>query len=149
MPNILRQMNLITRCAAHYRASRLCDTMPDPQFHSFVFAVCKNPGMSQDKLARHLCLNKSTVTRRLSQLEEGGYVTRTASEADRRALLVYPTEKMIALLPSIREVSHAWNQAVSNGISEDEMAVFFSVLERITCQARDLAGMSDTVGGEG
>ena len=134
---------MIARCGGKYRSDRLADTELLSFHQSFVFAVCGNPGMSQDALARHLCMNKSTVTRRLAFLEEHGYVHRVPSEVDRRVMLVYPTERMRAVLPRVREVTGEWNRAVTEEISEEELSVFYAVLERIAENARVLAELEE------
>lgn len=147
MSTILRKMNVISRCGGAYRADRL-ETSDLPAFqHSFLTAVCHHPGFSQDQLARHLCLNKSTVTRRLTSLEENGYVTRVPSENDKRVTLVYPTEKAQMLLPKIAALTHEWNDAITDGIPADELAVFNTVLSKLAHRAKELAGMDDDNGG--
>ena len=143
MSSLLRKINVISRCARIYRGNQLTGTDVEPFPHSFAYAICMHPGFSQEQIARHLCLNKSMVTRRLAQLEEHGYVTRVTSETDKRVMLVYPTEKMQEIFPRVREITQNWNRAVSENISDEEMAIFESVLERIEWKARELAGVSD------
>ncbi len=148
MSTLLKQLNLIYRCGAMYRSDQLVESELRSVHQSFVFAVCNRPGLSQDALARRLCMNKSTVTRRLAQLEENGYITRVPSESDKRVMLVYPTEKMQAVLPRVREVTHAWNAAVTENIPAEELAVFYAVLDRIAANARDLSGIDAETGGD-
>ena len=106
--------------------------------YAFVFAICRAPGRSQEELARELCVNKSTVARALNHLEGAGYVTRVAAPSDKRQLTVYPTEKMTAVLPRVKEASSEWMRLLSEGISEEELAVFDSVLERMQTRAAEL-----------
>ena len=143
MSTLLRKMNVISRCARIYRMNQLTDADMESFPHSFAYAICKHPGYSQDQIARHLCLNKSMVTRRLTQLEEHGYVTRVTAENDKRVMLVYPTDKMHAIFPRVREITQSWNNEVSEGISEEELAIFEAVLEKIEAKARALAGLSE------
>ena len=141
MSKMLKEMGLINRCGGAYRTNRLpCDTLPAFQ-HNFLIAVCEHPGFSQDQLARHLFLNKSTVTRRITYLEENGYVTRVPSESDKRVMLVYPTERALALLPRINELIDEWGDVLTEGIDPAELAVFQSVLSRLSCRAKALSGM--------
>ena len=111
-----------------------------PAHHLFVFSICHHPGRSQDELARTLCLNKSTVTRTLGVLEERGYVRRELNPQDKRQTLVYPTERMQALLPKIKSIAAEWNELLTEGISEEETEIFNSVLQRMEDNARRAIG---------
>lgn len=143
MPAIMRKMNAISRAQALYRAEALQNGELNGCHHSFVLAICHCPGLSQEQLARHICLNKSTVARTLNYLEEAGYVRRTVSPADKRVTLVYPTEKMQAVLPRVREIAADWQNALTEEMSEDELAAFLAVLSRMEERAKAL------IGGEG
>ncbi len=138
MPKLMKHMNSISRLQAAYRTARMGGVLGGCQ-HSFVLAICRAPGRSQEELARDLCLNKSTVARTLAALETDGYLLRTPNPADKRELLVYPTEKMQNILPEVRAVTREWNERLCADIPEEELAVFFSVLTRMTDRARELA----------
>lgn len=149
MSNILWEMGQINRCGGMYRTDRLPENAPPAFHHNFIIAVCRYPGSSQDQLARLLCLNKSTVTRRLTYLEENGYVTRLPSACDKRVMLVHPTEKALEFLPQITTLTNEWNDAITLGISDDELKTFHSVLSAIARRARELTGMDDERNGGG
>ena len=70
------------------------------------------------------------MARRLAHLEKCGYVTRTPDENDRRVLLVSPTEKALALLPLLREMSREWNEIITRGFTEEEINVFSELVAR-------------------
>jgi len=135
MPTIMRRMNLITRCYDSYRADRLRDTELSSCHHSFVLAICRHPGMSQEQLARHTCLNKSTVTRTLSYLEDKGYVERHPSDADKRITLVFPTDKMQEVLPQVRQIALDWNALLTAELTEAELVQLDDILDRLTRRA--------------
>ena len=134
---IMKKINTISRCAVLYRNDKLNDKTLTPLYHSYVFIITKNPGITQDELASELCINKSNVTRGLNNLEEMGFVERKSDENDKRILRVYPTEKMIDAFPKIREVLKDWNRYLTDDINEEEIEIFQSVLERITNRAKD------------
>ena len=130
MPSINRSLNVIGRCGALFRARRLPDTGVDPYNYFYLIHICRHPGLSQDALARALYVNKSSVTRHLSHLEQAGFLTRTPDPEDRRALLLYPTEKAQELLPCLREIGKDWNSALTEGFSEEETEQFETLLAR-------------------
>lgn len=139
MPAIMRRMNAISRMQSTYRVIALKENEDlGGHHHSFVLAICHNPGMSQEQLGRHLCFNKSTVTRALAYLEERGYVTRTPSETDKRIIHVYPTEKMQAILPRVTEVTKDWQNALMAGETPEDVEAFSDMLARMQARAAAL-----------
>lgn len=135
MPRFMKMLNNISRSQAIYRHSKISAEDLQTGHYAFVLAICREPGRSQEELARELCINKSTVTRNLNYLEEREYITRIPLPNDKRQFSVYPTEKMLAVLPEIRQVSAEWVALLSEGIPQDELAVFDSVLARMQARA--------------
>ena len=138
MPKMMRSLNVISRCQSLYRSAQLQGDLCGTQ-HAFVLAICHTPGRSQEELARRLCLNKSTVARALTQLEDNGYVLRQPNPEDKRQLLVYPTQKMTDAVVRVREISEEWSRQICRGIDARELEIFESVLYRMEAGARALA----------
>lgn len=138
MSKFMKMLNNISRSQAVYRRSRIsADDLPSCHY-AFVLAICREPGRSQEELAKELCLNKSTVARSLNSLEEKGYISRSALPNDKRQLSVYPTEKMLSVLPEVKNASVEWMKLLSEGIPENELEIFNSVLERMESRAREI-----------
>lgn len=137
MPSFMSQINVIGRCSAMVRNQKLADTGLTGWHYSYILTLCRNPGQSQEHLARHIYINKSNVTRHLTQLEKNGYVERRQSEEDKRVMLVYPTEKAYEVLPRVREVVRSWNSFLTEDFTPEEMEQFNSMLERITRKATE------------
>ena len=133
---IMKKINTISRCAVAYRNDMLNDKSLSPLYHSYVLIISKNPGISQDELAKELCINKSTVARGVASLEEKGFVERKTDDNDKRILRVYPSEKMLEVLPNIRKAIREWNKYLTDDIDETEVEIFQSVLERISNKAK-------------
>lgn len=137
MPSIMRQINVISRCGAQYRTARLEATGLAGYQGNYLLCVCKNPGISQEQVARRIYVNKSTATRALSALEALGYVERHQSETDRRVILVYPTEKALEILPLIQQVNCEWTEYITEGFSPDELDQFLQMMERVFERAKE------------
>ena len=135
MSSLFRMIHVINRCGGSFRAERLKDTDLGANHHRYLFSVCRHPGISQEDLARRAYINKSNVTRHLSYLEEQGYVTRKQSDEDKRVLLVYPTEKAFEMLPTLRAISHDWEDAVMADFTAEEREQLKNMLERISKNA--------------
>lgn len=146
MASTMRYINIISRCSAMYRTDRLSDTELGACHFPYILTLCRNPGITQEKLAKMIYINKSNVTRALSYLEQHGFVERRQSDTDRRVLLVFPTEKAKSMLPEIKSILKDWNEYITSDISEEEFAVFISVLEKIAGKSALYGELSDTAG---
>lgn len=131
MPKIMKTLNSISRCQAYYRTEKMKAEKIPASHHTFILFISQNPGHSQEEIARELCLSKSTVTRTLNQLENNGCIKRTPNTEDKRQYLITPTEKLFEILPEIRKISKEWNESISEGISDEELNIFYSVLSKM------------------
>lgn len=143
VPKFMRLLNNISKCQAIFRAENLSVKEITPAHHSIILSLCKNPGCSQDELSKNVCLDKSTVARALSRLEELGYVKRQQYPLDKRKILVYPTDKLELLLPEIVSISSEWTEKISEGIDKANLEVFHSILIQLEQRARALVSKKD------
>lgn len=139
MPTLNRSVNVIARCAALYRERAFTGTGIGPYDQSYLFYLCRNPGVSQETLARDLYVNKSSVTRHLAHLESEGFLTRVPDEKDRRVLLVYPTEKALDMLPLLRQNARDWEALLTKGFAPGESEQFLALLARAAENAKAAA----------
>ena len=137
MATIMRKVNILSRAEGVFRNDMLKDSSLSPCHHSYILAISKNPGMTQDELAGHICVNKSGVTRTLAQLEGLGYVERRVCEADKRVMRVYPTELMLEVLPRVVDIVHLWNDYLNEALTEDEAETLSRLLDKVSSRARD------------
>ena len=139
MPKFMKTLNNISRSQSVFRTAKLKADGICAAHHTFILAICCNPGRSQEELAREICLNKSTVARTLTHLENKGYVRRETNKDDKRSILVFPTQKMLDLLPRVREIAKDWNSSLAADINPEELEIFFSVLSRMEQKAKNIA----------
>ena len=138
MSKFMKMLNNISRSQAIYRNSKISADDLQASHYSFVLAICRVPGRSQEELARELCINKSTVARNLTYLEEKGYILRSPIPKDKRQFSVFPTQKMLDVLPEVKKASNEWMVLLSEGIPNKELEIFDSVLERMESRAREI-----------
>ncbi len=138
MSKFMKMLNNISRSQAIYRHSRVSAEDLQSSHYAFALGICREPGRSQEELARELCLNKSTVARTLTYLEEKGYITRQSLPSDKRQFSVYPTDKMLSAYPEIKNASEEWMALLSEGISNEELEIFDRVLDRMQTRAREI-----------
>ena len=138
MPKFMKMLNNISRSQAIYRYSKISVDDLQSGHYAFVLTICREPGRSQEELARELCINKSTVARNLNFLEEKGYILRNYLPNDKRQFCVFPTPKMLDVLPKVKAVSQEWMSLLSQDIPQNELDTFNSVLERMQEKARKI-----------
>lgn len=144
MHPFMRQISITYRCAMRFRETELADTGLAGCQTPYLTTLFRQPGISQEELARSLNVNKSTVTRQLSTLEEKGYIRRETSAADRRILLVYPTERALDLKERIYRCYRDWSSYLTQDFTEYEKEMLSSLMLRIAMRAEDYVN-----GGEG
>ena len=135
MSQIVRDITEIARCGVQYRSDKLAPLGLNSCHASYLTEICENPGISQDKLARRICINKSNVARQVAALEEDGFVLRKPSEADKRVMELYPTEKTLELMPQISQVLMCWEDFIAEDITEEEKDLITALLMKMKARA--------------
>lgn len=135
MSEIIRDITEITRCGSQYRTESLAPMGLKACHASYLIEICAEPGISQDRLAGRICINKSNVARQAAVLEEGGFITRIPCQNDKRVMRLYPTDKAISLLPQITGIMDAWERQLTQGLTEDELEVLATLLARMKIRA--------------
>ncbi len=133
---LMREIGKINRCSMYYREQALSGTGLSGCHFSFVFNICKNPGITQEQLAKKIYIDKSRVTRQIAFLEENGYVLRKQSETDKRSMAVYPTQKMLDIYPEICSIAKEWRSYLTEELSKEEIIFFEDILERVSKKAQ-------------
>ena len=147
MPSMMRYVNIISRCGLLWRGEKLRGTGLKPGQAPYILTLCHTPGLSQEQIARRVYIDKSNVTRHLGALEREGFVERRQSEADRRVTLVYPTQKMLDLLPQVRQCIDEWHALIFDGLSAEELEQFDATLTKITQRAQEYVKSKDVIEG--
>lgn len=131
MSHVIRDITEIARCGAQYRTEVLAPMGLKACHASYLLEISANPGISQDKLAARICINKSNVARQTAILEEDGFVIRTPCAQDKRIMQLYPTQKTLELLPEIHTILNRWGDCLTADVSEEERIILERVLERM------------------
>ena len=135
MSQIIRDITEITRCGAQYRADQL-EPMDLKGCHaSYLMEICAHPGISQDTLAKRICINKSNVARQAVVLEEKGFVTRVPSTTDKRIMELRPTQKTLDLLPQISGILKCWEVCITGDLTAEEKEQLATLLAKMKTRA--------------
>ena len=137
MSHVIRDITEIARCGAQYRTEALAPMGLKACHASYLLEISAHPGISQDKLAARICINKSNVARQTAILEEDGFVIRTPSTQDKRIMQLYPTQKTQDLLPEIHVILGQWETCLTADVSLEERLILERVLERMKDKASE------------
>ena len=100
--------------------------------HARLFmAICRTPGCSQDRLAKRMWFDKSTIARQMELLEKKGFITRKPSETDKRVMCVYPTEEMLKIQPDLKQSMEKWENTLLQDLTKEEQATLVELLARV------------------
>ena len=133
----MRQISITYRCAMRFRERELADTGLAGCQTPYLTTLYRQPGISQEEMARQLNVNKSSVTRQLAALEEQGYVRREPSATDKRILLVHPTEKALALKQRLFACYGDWSSYLTQDFTDEEKEMLSKLMVRIAARAED------------
>ena len=101
-----------------------------------VMLICWDPGCSQDRLAKFMGFDKSTIARQLELLETKEFVERRPSETDKRVMCVYPTEKMLTFHPGLKDAMDQWDKTLLQDLTEEEKQQLLVIMEKIRQRIR-------------
>ncbi len=144
MHPFMRQISITYRCAMRFRERELADTGLAGCQTPYLTMLYRQPGISQEELARALSVNKSTVTRQLASLEDKGYVRREPSACDKRILLVFPTEQAMNLIPRIFGCYGDWSSYLTEDFTPEEKEQLSRLMARIAARAEEYVKGGDS-----
>ncbi|HZL49840.1 MAG TPA: MarR family transcriptional regulator [Terracidiphilus sp.] len=100
--------------------------------HAGIFRIlAQNPGLSQQDLAKTLCIHASSLVGILDELQQRGLVERRPSERDRRLYSLHLTPDGDRALRRIGEAAREHHQALMAGLSADQQKQLTDMLEII------------------
>ena len=137
MSQIIRDITEIARCGAQYKADQLAPLGLKGCHASYLMEICAHPGISQDQLAKRICINKSNVARQAATLEEEGFLTRIPSPTDKRIMELHPTQKTLDLLPEISSVLKGWEAFITDGVTAEELDQLAVLVAKMKTHASD------------
>ena len=137
MSEIIRDITEIARCGVQYRNDYLAPLELKSIHASYLTEICDCPGISQEKLAGKICINKSNVARQAAILEEEGFITRIPSTTDKRIMQLFPTQKTLDLLPQLTRLLNGLECCLTADMTETEKELLESLLTRMLTKAAD------------
>lgn len=138
MDRLMKSVNRTHRCFNKYHAEKLKDYGIGGHQMMYIVRICHHPGVPQERLSKHIFVNKSNVTRQLASLEQNGFITRVASQEDKRSILVYPTQKALDVCPIIEQMRQEWNDLLLEDFTDEQKDLLLSMMQQVQYKAMEL-----------
>jgi DNA-binding MarR family transcriptional regulator len=90
-----------------------------------------SPGLSQRELCSRLSILPSRLVVLVDELENKNIVERQDDPNDRRSYALHLTGKGRKMMVSLREISQAHGEAMTEGLSSDEQTILVELLSKI------------------
>ncbi|HUB96912.1 MAG TPA: MarR family transcriptional regulator [Stellaceae bacterium] len=119
------------------RARRL--SLTRAQCHVLVI-LARHEGVNQARLAEFLDLEPISLARVLDRMEQAGWVERRSDPADRRARLLYMTEKAKPVFDSILEVGAEVRADALAGLGHDDRERLLELLQQVRDNLAEKSG---------
>lgn len=96
-----------------------------------ILRLCEKDGLTQKELAKDTNFKPSSLTLMLDKLEKNALVERRAKENDRRAYLIYVTQKGRELQELLIDVGTKIEKESLEGVSKEEQEILNKALKKI------------------
>lgn len=125
---------LLAQIGAHVAnqfAERLKPLHLDRAHAGILRMLARNPGISQQDLAKHLRMHASRLVGVIDVLEEKKFVQRKPSPEDRRVYALHLTNDGFEQLQRVGEIARAHHRELLSALSEQERQQLTELLTRI------------------
>ena len=130
MADMLKMISTIYRKTQMYLNERLAPYGLTAGQATFIMCICSHGSLTQNRLCEMLDMDKSTVAKSLSRLEEEGYIVRAENPSDSRSLQVSPTDKALAIYPIAEQIGQDWHAELARGLTRIETDIFTQLMEK-------------------
>lgn len=128
---------LLAQLGAHAAArfaQRISELDLTPAQAGLLRLITRNPGQSQQAIARQLGTPASRLVLLVDGLEERGLIERRRDPADRRHYALYLTGDGTAFMKELGRLGAAHEDAMTEGLTADERAVLNDLLSRLAAR---------------
>lgn len=131
MKNILREIGMIARALDSISNIEFKEYDLTKGQYLYLVRICENPGIIQEKTAEMIKVDRTTAARSIKKLEMNGFIEKKEDMHNRKIKKLFPTEKGKRVYPFIIRENDFSNNTALEGLSEDEAASLFSLLQKV------------------
>ncbi|MFZ5825044.1 MAG: MarR family winged helix-turn-helix transcriptional regulator [Bacillota bacterium] len=129
--NIPKYVAVSARQIQAFMARRMESLGIGPGQYTYLFALYREDGQTQQSLADHLLVDKSAAVGAINRLEGLGYVERRSDPEDRRTFRIHLTERGRAIRPELEACVEEVQEILLQGLSPEERGLLGQLLKRV------------------
>ncbi|MGH4117372.1 MarR family winged helix-turn-helix transcriptional regulator [Clostridium sp.] len=126
-----RNISILYRNANNYVDAKLKKYNLNKVQAEVLLFLRDDKGANLTQINELFLFNKATITKIITHLEKNNYVNRVVSASDKREKGIYLTDKAKDIFPSIIEILEAWEDILTNNISNDDIETIRSMLAKM------------------
>lgn len=127
----LREVQQILHRRVEKEKAKQGNSLTHVQMRILIFVSCCKENAFQRDIERELKVRRSTASQMLRTLERDGYITRESIAHDARLKAIRLSEKSESILDTLNQSMNRMEATLKQNISDEELRVFFSVIDRI------------------
>lgn len=131
MGNILREVGAIARCFESISNIEFKPYGLSKNQYIYLVRICENPGIIQEEIVYMVKVDRSTASRAIEKLEQGGLIHKEQESDNRKNKALYPTEKGKEMYAFLRKEDDYSNAAAVKGLSAEEQETLLLLLQKV------------------
>ena len=133
--DLLLDLNILSRATQKYYDRELQDLDLNYGQLPVLLMIYEHQGITSNRIVNLGKYDKGTVTKNVQKLEKQGYVQVVDSLQDRRAKLLYPTDKAKDIISRIYGIRRSWSGKLLEGMDIDTQKEILAGTERLVDKA--------------
>jgi DNA-binding MarR family transcriptional regulator len=133
---LTKLINGLYRCTQAYCNEALEKYRLGSGTYPFLLTLFVEEGINQNQISKELSVDKAMSARAIKKLIELGYVRKEENTYDLRAYKLYLTDAAKAIIPSVKEELHTWNEMITRDLSKQEEEKITHLLSKILKNAK-------------
>ncbi|MCA1751245.1 MAG: MarR family winged helix-turn-helix transcriptional regulator [Cryomorphaceae bacterium] len=127
----VKNLHLISKDYFGALSHMMVETDLDRNYYTLLLICESGDGLTQKKLSEFLEVDKVTMSRKIDHLHGLGYVERRSNPADRRTVLIAPSEKASHILESLKRAFSRAEREAFRGIEPCEREAFLATAQKV------------------
>jgi len=133
---ILNDMSMIIRYNHIFMNRSLSHTDIASNEYYLLMYLFSSDEVTQDDISEYFGIDKGSISKTISSLEQKGYVQRQINQENRRSNIITITKKGRSTFSETKKILDQWHQSILHNITKDQLETMGDALEKMACNAK-------------